>query len=98
MSDKSASREILLLWSAYRRDGKLPEGELKRFRTRFAPYFAEFVAAEHPADEHYLRDIESERPTEAAQARELKETGVPAVHFYTMGRTDNIRKIAKAVF
>ncbi|WP_418982674.1 methylenetetrahydrofolate reductase [Alistipes sp.] len=34
----------------------------------------------------------------AAQARELKEAGVPAVHFYTMGRTDNIRKIAKAVF
>ena len=47
------------------------EGELKRFRTRFAPYFAEFTAAEHPADETYLRDIESERPSQAAQAREL---------------------------
>lgn len=34
----------------------------------------------------------------AAQARELKAAGVPVVHFYTMGRTDNIRKIAKAVF
>jgi len=71
ISDKSASREVLLLWSALRRDGKLPEGELKRFRTHFAPYFAEFVAAEHPADEAYLRDIESERPTVEAQAREL---------------------------
>lgn len=71
VSDKSASREILLLWSAYRRDGKLPEGELKRFRTRFAPYFAEFTAAEHPADEAYLRAIESERPSPAAEAREL---------------------------
>ena len=70
-SDKCASRELLLLWSAYRRDGRLPEGELKRFRTRFAPYFAEFTAAEHPADETYLRDIESERPSQAAQAREL---------------------------
>ena len=71
VSDKCASRELLLLWSAYRRDGRLPEGELKRFRTRFAPYFAEFTAAEHPADETYLRDIESERPSQAAQAREL---------------------------
>lgn len=71
ISDKCASRELLLLWSAYRRDGRLPEGELQRFRTRFAPYFAEFTAAEHPADEAYLRDIESEYPSVAAQAREL---------------------------
>jgi len=71
ISDKCASRELLLLWSAYRRDGRLPQGELQRFRTRFAPYFAEFTAAEHPADEAYLRDIESEYPSVAAQAREL---------------------------
>mgnify|MGYP001777732272 FL=1 len=71
VSDKYASREVLLLWSAFRRDGQLPEGELKRFRSRFAPYFAEFTAAEHPADDAYLRDIESEHPTPAAQAREL---------------------------
>ena len=71
ISDKCASRELLLLWSAYRRDGRLPQGELQRFRTRFAPYFAEFTAAEHPADEAYLRDIESEPPSVAAQAREL---------------------------
>ena len=71
ISDKCASRELLLLWSAYRRDGRLPEGELQRFRTRFAAYFAEFTAAEHPADEAYLRDIESEHPSVAAQAREL---------------------------
>ena len=71
VSDKQASRTVMLLWSAYRRDGRLPEGELKRFRERFAPYFAEFTAAEHPADEAYLRDIESEHPSAAAQAREL---------------------------
>jgi len=69
--DKSASRELLLLWAGFRRDGRLPEGELQRFRTRFAPYFAEFTAGEHPADGTYLRDIESERPSLAAQAREL---------------------------
>ena len=45
--------------------------DLKRFRSHFAPWFEEFTAAEHPADEAYLRDIESEHPTAAAQAREL---------------------------
>ncbi|MDE5708569.1 MAG: tetratricopeptide repeat protein [Alistipes sp.] len=69
--DKSASRELLLLWSAHRRDGQLPEGALSHFRSRFAPFFDEFTAAEHPADDAYLRDIESERPSVAAQAREL---------------------------
>lgn len=71
VSDKYASREILMLWSAYRRDGRLPDGELQRFKTRFAAYYAEFTASEHPADESYLRDIESEHPTLGAQAREL---------------------------
>jgi methylenetetrahydrofolate reductase (NADPH) len=33
-----------------------------------------------------------------AQAKELLSAGVPALHFFTMGRADNIRKIAKAVF
>ena len=71
LSDKSAARVVLLLWSAHRREGRLPDGELRRFKERFAPYYAEFSASEHPADEAYLRDIESERPTLAAQAREL---------------------------
>ena len=34
----------------------------------------------------------------AAQARELKAAGVPVIHFYTMGRTDNIRRNAQSVF
>lgn len=71
ISDKYASRELLMLWSAFRRDGRLPDGELQRFRMRFAPYHAEFTASEHPADETYLRDIEGERPSLQAQAREL---------------------------
>jgi len=32
------------------------------------------------------------------QSRELKAAGVPAIHYYTIGISDNIRKIAKAVF
>ena len=44
VSDKCASRGILLLWSAFRREGTLPEGELLHFKTRFAPFFREFTA------------------------------------------------------
>ncbi len=33
-----------------------------------------------------------------AQSRELMAAGIPALHYYTMGRTDNIVKIAKAIF
>lgn len=33
-----------------------------------------------------------------AQARELKAAGLPVIHFYTMGRTQNIRRIVSEVF
>lgn len=71
VSDKHAVRQILLLWAGWRQQGKLPQGELTRLRERFAPYYKEFTASEHPADEAYLRAIESERPTPEAEAREL---------------------------
>lgn len=32
------------------------------------------------------------------QGRELIEAGVPVLHFYTMGKTDNVVKIAEALF
>lgn len=32
------------------------------------------------------------------QARELIRAGVPVIHFFTMGRSDNIRKIVEAVY
>ena len=51
VSEKSAVRLILHLWAAFRREGTLPQGELKRLRERFAPYYNEFTATEHPADE-----------------------------------------------
>jgi methylenetetrahydrofolate reductase (NADPH) len=34
----------------------------------------------------------------AMQAKELKAAGVPVIHFYTMGRTDNMAAIAREVF
>ena len=33
-----------------------------------------------------------------AQGRELIAAGVPILHFYTMGKTDNMVKIAQALF
>jgi len=32
------------------------------------------------------------------QSKELKSHGVPVIHYYTIGSSDNIKKIAKAVF
>ena len=32
------------------------------------------------------------------QSKELLKFGVPVLHFYTMGKSDNIQKIAKEVF
>ncbi|MFO7617049.1 MAG: methylenetetrahydrofolate reductase, partial [Bacteroidales bacterium] len=31
------------------------------------------------------------------QVRELIQAGVPLIHFFTMGRTDNIQKIAASI-
>jgi methylenetetrahydrofolate reductase (NADPH) len=33
-----------------------------------------------------------------SQSKELKEAGVPVLHYYSMGKSDNIRAIAKAIF
>ena len=32
------------------------------------------------------------------QSKELKAAGVPVLHYYSMGKSENIRQIAKAVF
>ena len=71
ISDKYADRQVLILWSEYRRTGRLPEGNLVRFKTRFAPWFGEFTSDDHPVDAAYLSDIDSERPSPEALAREL---------------------------
>lgn len=71
VSDKHADRLLLLLWASWRRTGALDGGELRRLKERFGAVYAEFTADEHPADEAYLSDIESERPSPRAEAREL---------------------------
>ena len=42
-----------------------------RLKSRFRPYYDEFMADSHPVDGEYLRDIHSERPSMQARAREL---------------------------
>ena len=32
------------------------------------------------------------------QSKELKAAGVPFLHYYSMGKSDNIKAVAKAVF
>ncbi len=71
ISDKHPDKQILLLWSEWGRTGRLPEGNLVRFRTRFAPCYREFTAPEHPVSAGYLADIDSDRPSPEALAREL---------------------------
>jgi tetratricopeptide (TPR) repeat protein len=71
ISDKYPDRQVLMLWSEWRRAGRLPEGNFVRFKTRFAPWYREFTADEHPISPEYLADIDSDRPSPEALAREL---------------------------
>ena len=71
VNDKYIDKAILTLWSEYRRTGKIVNGELVYMRKHYPTYYAEFVADDHLADEQYLADISSERPSKEALAREL---------------------------
>lgn len=52
--------------------------------------------AEKCRNKEQIRDLGVEWAI--AQSKELIKHGVPVLHFYTMGKSDNIQKIAKAVF
>ncbi len=71
LDDKSPEKAIVLLWSEFLRTGTLNKrvlADLKRYHT---PYLREWCAESHPADNGYLADISSERPSKGAMAREL---------------------------
>ena len=71
ISDKTPDRSLLMLWSEFLRTGRLPEGELQRFRRNFGPWLKEWTAEEHRVNDWYLGQISSERPSKEALAREL---------------------------
>ena len=50
----------------------------------------------HREDPKAIREVGTEWAV--AQSRELKQAGVPVLHYYPMGKADNIIKIAKAIF
>ena len=71
ISSKTPEYHLLTLWAEYRRTGGVDRDALRTLRTRHKEWFAEFVATEHPADEEYLKDSRSERPSPRTEAREL---------------------------
>ncbi len=64
------------------------------FRTELPEVLVEAVEA--CKDNQAVRQVGIEWAIE--QSRELKEAGVPVVHFYSMGKSDNIQAIAREVF
>ena len=71
ISDKFPEKEVLKLWSEFRRTGSIPQGELIYFRKSHPVFYREFTAEAHPVSPEYLQDIEGERPSKEALAREL---------------------------
>ena len=64
------------------------------FRTDLPEVLIE--AVEGCRDNRAVRQVGIEWAIE--QSRELKAAGVPVLHYYSMGKSDNIRAIAKEVF
>ena len=58
------------LWASYRREGSVDKALLTLLKSRFKAFYNELIAAEHPDDEAFRRDISSERPSQGAEARE----------------------------
>lgn len=70
LTDKSAEAVVARLWASFRRSGELDMTLLSLLRSRHKAYYAELTAAQHPDDKAFRKDISSERPTPAAEARE----------------------------
>jgi tetratricopeptide (TPR) repeat protein len=71
ISEKSPMRPLLELWLAFRRSEELAAAPLQHLKSRHTALFEEFTAEEHPADDAFIKEINSERPSARAQAREL---------------------------
>lgn len=70
LTDKSAEAVIARLWAAYRSEGEVDKALLSLLKSRHKTYYEELCLEEHPDDEAFRRDIESERPSQCAEARE----------------------------
>lgn len=70
LGEKSAFKPLIEALAEYIRKGGISTEKLSVLR-RHRHLYDELCAEEHPADEKYLRDISSERPTQQALAREI---------------------------
>ena len=70
LGEKSAFRPLVEALAEYARTGEVSQESLSALR-RHRHLCEELLAAEHPANEAYLKDISSERPTQQALAREM---------------------------
>lgn len=70
LGDKSAFRPLVEALAEYARTGEIP-AEIVTALRRHRHLCEELLRADHPADEAYLKDISSERPTQQALAREI---------------------------
>lgn len=82
LTDKSAEAVVAQLWASLLRDGELNRRLLTTLKSRHKAYWEELIADEHPEDEAYVRDISSDRPTQAAEAREWWLLTEPLWHEY----------------
>lgn len=81
LDDRSALRPLLEAWASFVRTGKADAQALANLR-RHRAVADELRAADHPTDDAYLRDISSERPSQAALARELWLQCEPVMMLY----------------
>jgi hypothetical protein len=70
LTDKSAEAVVARLWASLERDGEMDSELVKLLKSRHKEFYAELLAAEHPADEAFQKDIASEHPSRKAEARE----------------------------
>ncbi len=70
LGEKSVFKPLVEALAEFVRTGKVSAETLAALR-RHRHLCEELCAAEHPADESYLKDISSERPTQQALAREM---------------------------
>ena len=70
LTDKSAEAVVARLWASLERDGEMDRELVKLLKSRHKEFYAELLAAEHPADDAFQKDIASEHPSRKAEARE----------------------------
>ena len=70
LTDTSAEAVVARLWASYRSEGEVDKALLSLLKSRHKAYYDELCLEEHPDDEAFRRDIESERPSQRAEARE----------------------------